>query len=1310
MRRLNRLAALIVGLFLIATATAVPVNYETTSVSRIIGETPDAMRLQLMKQDFTLDAAGMYADSFETETDIKEILKSQFGTVSVKNPFSPTWTANDVGDQLANNKRNFIVINSNIWDGTPYQIFQGKVKDVKNWNFQKSNLLVFDSYAAGLHIKQTETFASTLTPKATVIAPLSHTSANFVKALVCNLGKHATIGEVFRQARNNYYANTHQRSEFIGLAMLSYALSGIPTRKITNINWDTSKRTKYCSDYNEVFDVSEASEYSIQQDGDSFAKEITVNFGEPTIAASEEFEFIESENTQQQYSEDSLIIPSRTEVTDFPLKTAISSIKLVEFADPVDITANLPDWNGSALKERACYQSTESQTAEFSAAQTEEAVTVIAHLNPLETIDCEQGQFRFYKTATYRITYIPYSPLRITSIEHPDNLIPGQTAEVIVHVENTQTSPATGKLVLSNADGVISTQDITATQSAYDLELTAPVEEGIYTYTVDFMQDDDIKTTATFDQSVEVLEAGLEVPEIAGENVEVELTLTNNLQESLPVSIEYELSADGELIDSGIQTLTLPSGTTATSLEFEDLHKEIGTYDLAINIPYLESNELLTGVIVTNRAPVIEQSDIILKEGETITMAPVFSDPDGDALVTSIDSDFPLDGSHAFNFDDSGSYPIVLHASDGILSTEKTVYVVVENVNRAPLLSVQDSVKGKEGEPLKVEATFTDPDNENEADNDNNDLTITYVWPLDENGEFTPSFEFSGTIEVLVTASDGELSDTKTVKLVIENTNRAPTLDETGDITIKEGESIDLWKGSDPDNENGVFDDDNVLQFYFGGGPDGGPIDHFGRWQTDFDDSGVYPITVQVEDGELKTGKAITVTVQNFNRPPMITAPDVVYASGSVDLSQYVTDPDNTNSVANDDNTLTVTYTSPFDANGKWTPAQPDSAAQVTITVSDGEFTITKTIMVMVDVIGVQPAQSPPMQTEEQEATQTPQQQATPTLQPTSAPQQTEQQSGQAVEPTPTAQSATLQTTSAQTMQTDAQTLTNQQTASAQETAQPGELEVIVTVDGEEVDDGDSVKIKPDDTFKVNVELANNAPTEKEIDVNVELGDFDQDDSDSVSLKPGENEHFTFEFETPRLTDDDEYPLEITVNEKKWGITLKIDKPSHEINIRSLTISPETVPCDQTAAKIGVKIENSGKDDEEGTIKIESNTLKLLDAWQFDLPEGEAQRFERTINALVPGSHNIIVNVLYGSKKTQAEKQLTVESCIQQETINTQMAPEERIALALNNKQAAKLVETDADFAQAITIVFIVLTSIFAVLLLAVFIPPLFKN
>ena len=93
----------------------------------------------------------------------------------------------------------------------------------------------------------------------------------------------------------------------------------------------------------------------------------------------------------------------------------------------------------------------------------------------------------------------------------------------------------------------------------------------------------------------------------------------------------------------------------------------------------------------------------------------------------------------------------------------------------------------------------------------------------------------------------------------------------------------------------------------------------------------------------------------------------------------------------------------------------------------------------------------------------------------------------------------------------------------------------------------------------------------------------------------------------------------------------------------------------------------------------------------------------------MPGEHNINVKALYGSKNAEASAKLSVESCKKEETQNTQLAPEERIAMALSNQKAAKVVETNSmPFEDIISIVFIVLSSIFVITLL-IAIPRIFR-
>ncbi len=1333
----NTLWILALILIIAIPVAAIPSVYESTSVSRIVGDTPLEMQNQLKRDDLDLESAGLFDDS------LSPLIQS-----NMFNSFPQAFQQSPDDSWLQNSGKTLLVYNSQWYTNTHTSnnyITTGSLPKLSS----PESLVIANTHYAGIALPKIDAFGDRLSSKTTLIAPLSRSSTRFLESVICNLGRNdgLPIGETFRLARNNYHWNTKDDQDIIGLSLLSYALYGNPFAKAEVPEFDTSARDYHCENRLADYTVSALSSSPITSTTDGFQQTHTYTIQDYDIEQTGTFEIINSADFELGYEPGELVLPYKSLIFQFPHKTIITGYD-IEFSNPVDITANIPEWNGENYTNRICSVSSQNESATINQVNSPDSQIVIAKLNPIEITDCEQGSFTLYRTASITLSYYPYSPIRITSVEAPQESLPSEFKTIKVNIENTQNTPTTGTLILKNEQGIVSVNTISTTQSQHNLEIYTPAEEGTYTYTVEFVQNGDVKTSTTFTTEVSILDASLEIPDVVQDEADIDVHITNKKTTSMQSDITAYLSKDGQTISQQTQSIQLQPGENTATFTFTDLQKDDQQYDVLVAIPYENKIKTLTGKIVTNHDPSILNTNVIYQEGDTVLITPNVADADGDTIIASItDQPFELDGSHTLDYESSGEYTYTVEATDGTTTVQQTFGVLVQNTNRPPVISTPENVTGKEDQQITIQASATDPDNENSVDNDDNQLTITYDYPFDQNGAYTPTYEESGEIYVTVTASDGELSDAVLVKVVIANVNRPPQLDDLANITINEGEFVDLWKGRDPDNENNVTNDDNTLWMYFAGGPDGGPINHYGKWQTDNEDSGVYPMTVQVEDGELKAGKLITLTVQNVNRPPIITAPDVVYASGSVDLSQYITDPDNTNSVANDDNTLSVTYGSPFDGNGRWTPAQPDSAAQVTITVSDGEFSVTKTIMVMVDVVGVQPVQSPPVPTEEPEApepTQTqesttdtsdpsPPIQSTPPastpvsdpapapgstpVQPTNTPagqtissstQQIPQQESQPQPtPQPTSPPPAQQTTPTPQQQT--QQTQQQQTAQQQQTTPtPGTLEIKVIVDSKEVDDGDSVKVKPDDEFKVKVELENNAAEAKDVDVDVKLSDFDQEESDSITLKAGESEQFKYTFDIPKLTDDDEYLLEIRVNEKKWEITLKIDKPSHEINVKA-NVEPEIVLCEETSAKLKVRIENTGRDDEEGTIKVESSTLKLLDEWPFDLPEGESQLFEKIINALVPGEHGISVKALYGSKNAKADAKLTVESCKKEETQNTQLAPEERMASALANKKSATPVNADAmPFEDTISIIFVVLSSIFAITLL-IAIPRIFR-
>jgi hypothetical protein len=93
--------------------------------------------------------------------------------------------------------------------------------------------------------------------------------------------------------------------------------------------------------------------------------------------------------------------------------------------------------------------------------------------------------------------------------------------------------------------------------------------------------------------------------------------------------------------------------------------------------------------------------------------------------------------------------------------------------------------------------------------------------------------------------------------------NDCPIFDFIGDITIDEGELVDI-------NPTAHDAEDLNLEFtctY--------PLDSNCEWQTDYDDAGSYVVTVAVNDGKCVDTQDVTITVLNVNRDPVavISAP-----------------------------------------------------------------------------------------------------------------------------------------------------------------------------------------------------------------------------------------------------------------------------------------------------------------------------------------------------------------------------------------------------------------------------------------------------
>jgi PKD repeat protein len=212
----------------------------------------------------------------------------------------------------------------------------------------------------------------------------------------------------------------------------------------------------------------------------------------------------------------------------------------------------------------------------------------------------------------------------------------------------------------------------------------------------------------------------------------------------------------------------------------------------------------------------------------------------------------------------------------------------------------------------------------------NDDKTFALSHSYSTNGDFT----------VRVEVNDGILSGVDTATVTITNLNNAPVLDPIGPKSVSEGQELRFTaSSSDPDG--------NALTNTTGALPAGAAFDEGTgtfTWTPEYDQAGSYQVNFTVSDGLLTDFEEITITVTDFNRPPVLDAIGPKSATEGQELRFTVSssDPDG-NALINTTSALpagaafdvvTGTFT--------WTPGDNQAQATpypVTFTVSDGTLT-----------------------------------------------------------------------------------------------------------------------------------------------------------------------------------------------------------------------------------------------------------------------------------------------------------------------------------------------------------------------------------
>ena len=355
-----------------------------------------------------------------------------------------------------------------------------------------------------------------------------------------------------------------------------------------------------------------------------------------------------------------------------------------------------------------------------------------------------------------------------------------------------------------------------------------------------------------------------------------------------------------------------------------------------------------------NRAPVVEEEieDRTLAEGDTIVVdvSGNFSDPDGDALTFTAESDdtdvatVTVDGSDiAVVGVVPGSAFVSVTATDpGGLSVTEAFAVTVERRNRAPVaVGEVPPVTMFEGEVFvaPVSPFFDDPDGDEltyAAASSDTEVVTTAM----SSDTITVTAVAPGMATITLTATDPDgLSATQTAEFTVEKVNRAPVIADTiPHRTLTEGDTLVLDVSdnfSDPDGDTLVFtvesDDTTAVTVSV----DGSEVTIVAVAVG----SAVVSVTATDPDG-LSVTQVFDVAVQEPNQAPVPvdTMPDVslfVKKEFSTTVSQFFSDPDGDTLIYTAESSDTAVVTARVSGDTLIVTAVVQGTATITVTATD---------------------------------------------------------------------------------------------------------------------------------------------------------------------------------------------------------------------------------------------------------------------------------------------------------------------------------------------------------------------------------------
>ena len=287
---------------------------------------------------------------------------------------------------------------------------------------------------------------------------------------------------------------------------------------------------------------------------------------------------------------------------------------------------------------------------------------------------------------------------------------------------------------------------------------------------------------------------------------------------------------------------------------------EIKPVEEKITTPTEVEGEVVLPALGENKTASVEEATaenlevLNAKENQLVKLKLSAVDPNKDKVTYTFSKPFDTQGAWKTNYGDAGEYIITVSASDGKLTTEKKIKLVVQKVNVAPTIAELKDINVNEGDLVKLDPKVTDPNRD--------PITITISDPLSK-GIWQTTPKDSGVYNLKVTASDGELQVEKSLKLTVKNRNLLPVITNlAAEVNVLEGQTIKLAPVvTDEDEDEG----ENITVTF------SKPFDQKGVWTPNYTSHGEYLVNVTASDGRgAVVTKQVKVMVGAVNMPPVI--------------------------------------------------------------------------------------------------------------------------------------------------------------------------------------------------------------------------------------------------------------------------------------------------------------------------------------------------------------------------------------------------------------------------------------------------------